>query len=314
VGPWTAGVFRSAPNFALAPDVVERLFGHLSPSSIDVLLSCPFAFYAKSLLKLEERPVARSLAWDAALAGTIGHEVLETLLKDRPDTALRPADVGPTLNRVLADSFPGLQAAAHRIRIDLLRRELETFVSRYAELAEAIEATGGHSEWRFRFELTLPGRARPVPVKGSIDRVLLRNGRPVAIDFKSGDVAKYRAQRAAGLGAQVAVYAWAIARAGLGEPAAFAYLTLGGRKVEVQAIQARGADLRGALEVDDPEPLEDFQARLQAALATQLAALDGGAIAPVTPERAAELEAVKAHPCRYCELELLCRSRVGASA
>ncbi|MDB5099978.1 MAG: hypothetical protein JWM80_4399 [Cyanobacteria bacterium RYN_339] len=314
MGAWVDAAVRPAPAFQIDPQVVAALTGTLSPSSIDVLLACPFAFYAKSLVKLKDRPVARALGWDPALSGTIGHRVLEVMLDTKSDAELLAADVAPTLTAVLAEDFPGLHPPAYRLQLDFLRQDLEAFVARYADLAATLGARGGHSEWPFKLEMSLPGRPHGVTVRGFIDRVLLRDGPPIAIDFKSGDVAKYQAQRAAGLGAQVAVYAWALEKAGIGLPAAFTYLTLGGRKVETDVIAARGVTLPAALPVNDTEPLEAFQERLLAALAAQLDALDTGAIAPLTAERGQTLEAAKAHPCRYCEFDLLCRSRQGTPA
>ncbi len=314
---WTAACFAPPPTFRLAPAVVAGLSRPLSPSALDTLLACPFAFYATSLLRLEARPPARALAWNPATAGQIAHAVMEGLLTDTPDAALAPAQVGPMLARTLRDGYPGIAPAHHRLEIETLRKDLEAFVQRYAALAAELGVVGGRSEWWFggdaRHPATFPldDEGKDVlRVRGVIDRIMLRDGAPIAIDFKSGDVAKFRAQRAAGLGAQVALYSWAVAELGFGRPAAFAYLTLTGRRTEMDVVLAEGADLPPLRAgVSPAETLEKVETDFRAAVAEALGRVNAGLVEPVTEERAAALAGAKAHPCTYCEHDLLCRSK-----
>lgn len=294
---------------------LHKLLRTLSPSAGDLLLECPLAFFAQSLLRLEEQPPARCQGLDVALAGTISHRVMEVLLAETPDTALSVQSIEPTLFRVLDEDFPAFDQGAYRVEIEEIRRRLEAFIPRYTQLTKALGVTHGASEWKFGYEkkveLQLEEHQSPylgsnLPIGGYIDRVLFRKGRPIAIDFKSGNVAKYRKQRGVGLGSQVAFYSWAIADQ-WEAPEAFIYCSFRDGKIDAVVSKTADQELIDLLDAaPGTETLEDIQQMIREDCTESLEKLLTGDISPVEEERRQELESVLANPCTFCTNSLLC--------
>ncbi|MBI6546057.1 MAG: hypothetical protein HY692_04640, partial [Cyanobacteria bacterium NC_groundwater_1444_Ag_S-0.65um_54_12] len=105
--------------------------------------------------------------------------------------------------------------------------------------------------------------------------------------------------------------AWAVAASNFGgPPEAFVYLSFNNRGM--QAIVANDGDPAVAARLNANPAIESLQNvtdKVRREVTAGLSSVVTGAVAPVTPERAAELESARAHPCTYCKASLLCRQK-----
>lgn len=185
-------------------ETADSLFGRslrLSPSGIDVYESCPFAYFAKSGLKLRER---RKAELSPIYAGTLIHSVLQQVisahggrgLADMDDGELR-AEIDSVLKEYLAgvlgdeenktERFMYLYRRISAFLFRLLRRIGEEFaVSEFEPYAFELPVGGDEVS---TYRLSTPD-GKEIAVEGKIDRVdvLNRNGKRWVrvVDYKSG--------------------------------------------------------------------------------------------------------------------------------
>lgn len=330
-----AARFRPDADFALPVhlDVAAR---ELSASQLEALLSCRYRYFSRYVLDLHRLELSRAPALGVATKGTIAHEVLEAL--GARLTAADDAEVREALRRVLAERHPWALAPRYRADVAGVERDLLRFVPAYQAVLRGLDWRAGASEVHFGerhgrpvaypLDPGQPGALRALGVdrlrlQGSVDRVdeVVVAGRAFRLvtDFKFGNVAKFAAQRTAGLGLQAALYPHALAELGGPPTLGFAYCSLSSRAVNL--LPSAGAalpPLDGRVEVDTND-LEGFQREVRTLLTARLALLVGatrsggvGDASPHSAEERARLATAKVESCRYCEGQLLCRFREDA--
>ena len=269
----------ASPIARPAPSAAQALPKRLSASSVEALRTCPYRFFALTLLGLKQSPEL-----DAALEkrdyGTWLHGVLLRFHVERPASGEAAADAARL--RAAADAE---QAALALDAAQLLpfRAAFERFVTSYLDWLQARDAEG----WRYeagelalrREEEALAG----VALDGRVDRIDVHaasNTRQL-IDYKTGSVQALKDKVADPLeDTQLAFYA---ALLGVAQPVRAIYLALDERKPP--------------LEIEHPD-VAASAAMLVHGLAHDLAQLRGGAGMPALGEGAV---------CDYCEARGLCR-------
>ncbi|MDN3920396.1 PD-(D/E)XK nuclease family protein [Roseateles violae] len=256
----------------------------LSASGLESLRNCPYQFFARALLGLQEQEELEATA-DKRDYGTWLHAVLHRFHEQRL-AAETPEDDGARLQR-LALEQQAQQGLAPAEFLPFMA-SFERFAPRYlAWLAEA-EAAGQHyaaGELERSVQPFADAPLQGLVLRGRIDRVDEQGADRVLIDYKTGSLQGLKAKVARPLeDTQLAFYA-ALMAPELGAEAA------------LQARYLALDDGKGIAEVEHPE-VERTVARLLAGVADDLRALHGGAPLPALGEGSS---------CSYCKMRGLCR-------
>ncbi|MDX2101562.1 MAG: double-strand break repair protein AddB [Alphaproteobacteria bacterium] len=246
----------------------------LSVTQVETLMRDPYAVYARHILRLEALdPIDAEI--DAAIQGTVIHEILERFVRAHPNQL--PADPAARLIELAEQEFtdashrPEVVAfwrpKIHRLALWVAAQEQQR---RADTLAIATEVTGC-------LEIARPGRPA-FTIKATADRVEHRRDGSIAIiDYKTGSVPKPEEVRA-GYAPQLPLEAVIAAAGGFtGIPAApvteLAFWKLGGREGgrDIPAIK--------------PEKGEDPAAALSAAIAAARVGVEGVITAFDDPSR-----------------------------
>nr|MCU0245704.1 PD-(D/E)XK nuclease family protein [Bryobacter sp.] len=211
----------AAARERLEDEVLDRVtdrFEEWHPTAIEAFLQCPFLFFARHTLAVEERPVTPDERFDARLRGTIVHRTMAEWHQDPRQAILslfeREFERACKKHRVV----PGFETLRWRIA---MRRGLERF-------AKQFEPPAGwriEPEKEIRFDLT-----EDIRITGRADRVDHRPGGEVfVVDYKfSGaqKLAELAADAENGLAVQAGIYLAGLSADGKVIPAGFAYVSL----------------------------------------------------------------------------------------
>ena len=225
-----------------------------SASRLESYRTCAFQFFSRYALRLSEVDEERAEA-DAAIRGTVVHEILEDALEPlfEDEQALAPDTVDAAIGRLrergrtLWDEAPARhafgRAALWRFAWDDVAEDLEGLLRREAEVNEALGI-----ERVVRQELpvdaALPGIEPELRLVGRIDRVDRGAGFAQIVDYKSGRPIG-RADLESGRRLQLQLYALA-ARQQLGAErivARYAYLDPRARDWDLDTARAGDAAL-----------------------------------------------------------------------
>ena len=183
----------------------EAPLGHISPSSLDGYLRCPFTYYLKRQFGEAVDDAAEEL--DAARFGTLCHEALDAWAKgplaDADDARAIAAELEHQVGRILVDRFGLSTPAIVALQADSARRRLAAFAER--------QAAWRREGWRIvateeKLQVVYDGTT----VHGRCDRVDVneRTGAWCVIDYKTWDTP----ERASPFDATKAALAFAKAR------------------------------------------------------------------------------------------------------
>jgi ATP-dependent helicase/nuclease subunit B len=262
-----------------APSAAQALPDRLSASSVEALRTCPYRFFALTLLGLKQSPELDALL-EKRDYGTWLHGVLLRFHAERPARGAASSDAARL--RAAADDE---QAALALDAAQLLpfRVAFERFVTNYLEWLHARDAEG----WQYEAgELALrrdDAALAGVVLDGRVDRIDVHAASDTRelIDYKTGSVQALRDKVADPLeDTQLAFYA---ALLGTAQPVRAIYLSLDERKPP--------------LAIEHPDVAASATMLVQG-LADDLAQLRGGAGMPALGEGAV---------CDYCEARGLCR-------
>ena len=192
----------------LSDFLVKRLYGGTLVTNVhhlEAAAQCPFQFFARAILRLEERPV---LKWDARVEGLLWHEALAKLSRHLWAEGLDMAELGEADLREMAKQI--WQRAAHEYapvyadavesysyRIERLGRGFQRVVLVLAEHARrgefrplAVEVSFGRTPALPAWYMSLCGNDS-VRVRGRVDRIEAARVEDTVylrvIDFKRGD-------------------------------------------------------------------------------------------------------------------------------
>ncbi len=265
-----------------APNVPHSLIpGRISPSGYNSLVACPYQFYARHILHLNELDEVRE-GVEKRDYGEWAHDILHRFHQQFPVLAEHPrAELEDALQRISSGVFAPAVERDYLARAWLLR--WQQAIPAYLDAQVKSEAEG----WRYQngevqFELPLTDE---LTMHGRIDRVDARENENKVLDYKMMDATRLRNKlREAGEDVQLACYA----RVYESDEAAFISI----EKDKVIAV---------APPQDVPELAQANIERLQA-LFVQMRA---GAAMPAHGVDEA---------CVYCEMRGLCRKNEWSAA
>ncbi len=179
-----------APRPAPAPPLAARP-GKISVTEVETLVRDPYAVYARRVLGLAPLDPLRAEP-DAAMRGTVLHDILERFTADHPVSL--PADAEARLVGLADEVLQALPwPVARRLWHARLARVAAWFVRTEAERRafarpHLVEA---RAQW------DVPGLPRPLRLTGKADRIdLLPDGRAAIYDYKSGKPPTAKEERA----------------------------------------------------------------------------------------------------------------------
>jgi ATP-dependent helicase/DNAse subunit B len=196
-----------------------------SASALEEFGSCPFRFYASAVLKLDAQSEPEP-GMDAAQRGSIYHAILELTYHD----AAHPERVEDLLSALMDAASRVFEVAPRKYGFRpsaVWEFEQEDILKK---LTESIRAMAEETEWRpFAYEMPFGSHGAPaldlaldgesILLKGKIDRVDRNGGGMLrVVDYKtSGNYGNDDLEEGKKL--QLPLYAMAVARLGLGQPA-----------------------------------------------------------------------------------------------
>ncbi|MCX7029974.1 MAG: PD-(D/E)XK nuclease family protein [Spirochaetes bacterium] len=291
---------------AKTPEVSARLPAmSFSASSLDAYLACPLRFYHSRVLGLREKDEATGEV-DRLGIGMLVHEAITGFLAPHCGTpAIEPGSLDAReMDQVAVDRFrarfgdPG--AGPLRLIADQVRRQLGRFVDGWLRpMAERtrLSVTGLEQE----IEATWQDRL----LKGRLDAVFDRDGRPWIVDWKTG----HKTDRILGQHADLIPGDRSTWQAGLGSTQLPLYLLLHAAQEGRHALAADAAFVmlgRSRLDAEAEAPLfgdRDQAATLWPRIEETLRRLIDEILDPSVPFAPAEDLAAA---CRYCPYTTIC--------
>lgn len=174
----------------------------LSPSSINLYLTCPLRFYFKEIAKISEaNEVEENL--ELQTLGTIVHNALEILYKPYINQQLTAelmagmfAKSEEAIAAAIAENYSGgdISFGRNRLMSEVIKNFVKSFLIKEKETIQSLKNTGKHItlldlEQRYQTEVSLPNAENiTVKLKGFIDRVDKLDDVVRIIDYKTGNV------------------------------------------------------------------------------------------------------------------------------
>lgn len=287
------------PVAITSPDLLARLsarHAELQPTALEDFLQCPYKFFGRHTLKLEEPPPRPQERLDARVLGSIVHAVLAEFTK-----------TGRPIAGIFEDVFARV-CARERVpagcRTELLRLRMREDLERLAADPPQLEGWSVRVEERIKFDLD--GDTR---ISGQIDLYLVSPERAaVVLDFKYSGENRIRKRihgYEEGRHVQGALYLIGLERERHCRPAGWFYW---GLRKEIHTggwyVPPAGWKRRGMIACT-PEELRE---RLERARQAALEAAQG--------IRAGRIEArpADADLCKYCACRDVCRIRAAPVA
>ena len=194
-----------AVPLTLTPKMRERLVtwattSGISPSALNTWVACERDFSYKYLLRMRE-PNALEESMDVSTFGSILHEALENLFKERLNRPLRIEDFEEALGALDAEIGQSIARIYNPRLVEigenrLLQRMIRATARKMLK-AEQNEIRQGTERTLLGLEETIAGTypgsgpfSAGIQLKGSADRIERENGTLTIVDYKSGKVEK----------------------------------------------------------------------------------------------------------------------------
>lgn len=270
-GPWEEA--SGAPLGPLTVRVVED-DQPVSASAIEAWASCPVKWFVERHLRPDElvpdpEPLVRGTVAHAVLRDVFaGGAVDETTLTEARER-LHAALVTHTAENTISVSPERLRMHVQRLESDLVRY-----------LEHVARAPGNFAP--SRFEEPVRAQLGTLTIHGVVDRVDLRGGEAVIVDYKGKTATPVKRWIADGK-LQVGLYALALRQMGVAEPAAALYQPLGTDDPRPRGAIAADADLGREVVKPDVLSREEFEQTLRDVLAAAeevVAEMRAGALEP----------------------------------
>jgi RecB family exonuclease len=323
-GEWDG---RIEPDERIAPWIgnAEREPATVSPTSLEHYGECPYRFFLKHVLRIEEMAVPEEvLKLEAAERGNIMHDTLERFFTEarRHEPEEEWTDVErERLLAILDERFdeteraglagPQLMWESEKARI---RRELNLFLSRDEEVRRATGARFQNAEKGFgrkvdegdepwapaKVEL---GEGRRLSLSGQVDRVDTTVDGYAVYDYKSGGAYAFREIESAkvadplvrGKKLQLPVYALAVRQS-----------VEGAESARIEAKYWFINEQEGFRQIGYPLD-EEHEQRFVEVLNVMTASVEAGQF-PQTPSKKSGDQNSTPSNCKYCAFDRLCPS------
>ena len=170
-----------------SPKMVEFLHKHhaFSASQLDTYLRCQLQFYYQTVLDLEEKNEAAEDV-DARDVGTLVHRILHRFFASRTghplgESQLSPEDLDRVANECFAEIYgTELLGPALLLRTQV-QRQLRNFLQAYQ-----VPMVRGHRVEILGVEQDLSAEKDGFRFVGRVDRIEMRDGKLVILDYKTG--------------------------------------------------------------------------------------------------------------------------------
>jgi ATP-dependent helicase/DNAse subunit B len=258
----------------LLREVVAQKHRKMRVTAMESYAQCPFQFFGRHTLELEEPPPRPDARLDARVQGTIVHRAVAEWLR-------APQPIGPLFDRLFEES-----CAKERIppgyRTEWLRTQMRADLERFAAFPERPPGAGTCAELPFEFDVT-----ETLAIRGRIDRLDRGpDGKADVVDYKYSKRAGEYARNENLL--QGPLYLMAVEKA-----------------LGLQAGTMSYCGLRGAVQyVEQAMTRERLQESLDTAVRIAREIGEGNAVA----------QPVDLDKCRYCTFKDVCRYRAEAAA
>ena len=227
------------------PDLVIPV----SPSSISSYIECPFSYFLKRGLHLEEE---KDLAIDAGAIGNIQHRLLEKMFNDEItlDDKNIEAELAPYFE-FMKEMMPNDKDSIEAMKIRLARglKYPVNFLNDFRKVDTYKYAP------EFRIEDKFKIGENVFQVNGSIDRLDTNDDKFRIVDYKSSDHTAPKKDTRKGLNIQLLSYLYfymKLMQDKEADPEAFAYLNLKNEKIE-----AKWSTTKSYNQADDEELRKD---------------------------------------------------------
>ena len=170
---------------AKTPEVAEWLAGYsFSATTLDAYLQCPLRFYYKTVLKLGPREETTGEI-EATDIGSFVHDVLREYFGPRVGKPLSTLDMdtavlGGIIDTAFVKRFGPAVTGANRLLRDQVRRHLGDFLDHYMH-----DLVSGHRVIVKAVEHDISTKQQGFSLRGRLDVVEERDGKPFLIDYKS---------------------------------------------------------------------------------------------------------------------------------
>lgn len=268
-----------------APIAVDRLPTALSASLVEALRDCPYRFFSRGVLRLQEADELDDEA-EKRDYGTWLHDVLLRFHEQRPEPRTVEQDLAALQHWAqVVRQESGFDAASFLP----FEASFQRFAPHYAQWLQGRDASGARWIGGERDRVVTPVQLHGMSLRGRIDRIDQLGGEHRGVrqllDYKTASVASLRERVKEPLeDTQLAFYA-ALEMLGDEPPEA------------LDAIYLALDDSGGIIEIRHPDVADTAQ-QLVDALAGELARVRGGAALPALGEGSV---------CEYCEARGLCR-------
>jgi hypothetical protein len=285
------------PEWNLKPSLLKDR-DHHSASSITTLGGCPFAYVCGYLAKIESAETF-TVSEQALLYGNVAHDVIERFLESCdgwPDKR----SIGKTVRTIFQQYLEKEGAVLNLPGMDAERIYLEKRIILSCEQLVAIFAAGHYD--LLGIEKEYAAKTEIGPMKGLCDLVLKKSGSSkgrAVIDLKWGGRSRKYQELADGTSIQLAVYSELL---GSPYPPTGYFIISSG-----ELLTVHGDEFPGATIVDGPDE-RDVWKKVVEVVGLKRKALSSGKAVLGTPEEKKVAPDFIYAPCRYCELDLFCRT------
>jgi len=289
------------------PTLVEHISSRhrrFSPSSLEDYLQCPFLFFSKRTLRLEERPSDPDGRLDALLKGTIVHRTILDWSRSGFQS------IGNILDNVFDEELQRTRQTK-RFRTELARTSMRADLERFArdKVAKTLPKTSSADyEYEFEYIVEAEGPAG-YSVRGRIDRFeTIDEQWAIVVDYKyssASRVGQLTRQHREGAKVQAPLYLSALTRQFNLRPAGMLFWGLRGETSMGGWVNERldftPATPKLVKQVSDDELTQMIDAAERTA-ATAVAEVRGGEIRVDPRDRG--------HCKRFCEYRDVCRIKL----
>ena len=287
----------------LVGQIAER-HRRFSPSSLEDYLQCPFLFFSKRTLRLQERPPDPDGRLDALLKGTIVHRTILDWSRSGFQS------IGEILDNVFDEELQRTRQSK-RFRTELARTSMRADLERFArdKVAKTLPKTSS-ADYEYEFEYVVePEGTAGYSVRGRIDRFeTIDEQWAIVVDYKyssSSRVSQLCRQHLEGAKVQAPLYLSALARQFNLRPAGMLFWGLRGETSMGGWVSERldfePATPKLVKRVSDEELTQMIDAAERTA-ATSVAEVRRGEIRIDPRDRG--------HCKRFCEFRDLCRIKL----
>lgn len=172
----------------------EKLKKYFSATSLNKYINCSLQFYFEQILDLKE-PKKLDLDIDAGIFGTLLHTAMFELYREAQEKNIEvtlqyinslKSKVDGLINKILHDEFKNIE---HKGRFILIKKTLKFYINKILDIDNAYTPFKIYAlEKKLIQEMKIPGYDKPISLKGTIDRIDIKDDTLRIIDYKTSEI------------------------------------------------------------------------------------------------------------------------------